>query len=73
MIDEAAKLAADVIAPLNHTSDMQSASYVETDSSVQTPQGFAEAYRAMAAGGWTSIEADEAFGGQNMPMACLRL
>ena len=69
VIDEAAKLAADVIAPLNHTSDMQSASYVETDSSVQTPQGFAEAYRAMAAGGWTSIEAEEAFGGQNMPMA----
>ena len=36
---------------------------------MKTPHGFADAYRAMAAGGWTSIEADEAFGGQNMPMA----
>ena len=69
VIDEAAKLAADIIAPLNHTSDQQSATYVEADSSVKTPHGFADAYRAMAAGGWTSIEADEAFGGQNMPMA----
>ena len=69
VIDEAAKLAADVIAPLNHAADLQSASYVEADSTVATPDGFAEAYRAMADGGWTSIEADEAFGGQNMPMA----
>ena len=69
VIDEAAKLAADIIAPLNHTSDQQSATYIEADSSVKTPHGFADAYRAMAAGGWTSIEADEAFGGQNMPMA----
>ena len=69
VIDEAAKLAADIIAPLNHSSDLQSASYIDEDSSVKTPHGFAEAYRAMAAGGWTSIEADEAFGGQNMPMA----
>ena len=69
VIDEAAKLAADVIAPLSHAADLQSASYVEADSTVATPDGFAEAYRAMADGGWTSIEADEAFGGQNMPMA----
>ncbi len=68
VIDEAAKLAADVIAPLNHASDLQSASYSEADSSVTTPAGFADAYRAMGEGGWTSIEADEAFGGQNMPM-----
>jgi len=68
VIDQAAKLAADVIAPLNHASDLQSASYSEADSSVTTPAGFADAYRAMGEGGWTSIEADEAFGGQNMPM-----
>ena len=43
VIDEAAKLAADIIAPLNHTSDQQSATYVEADSSVKTPHGFADA------------------------------
>ena len=69
VIDEAAKLAADVIAPLNHDSDLKGAIYSDTDSSVKTPDGFAEAYRAMAEGGWTSMEAEEAFGGQNMPMA----
>ena len=69
VIDEAAKLAADVIAPLNHASDQQSAAYSEADSTVTTPDGFADAYRAMAAGGWTSIEAEDAYGGQNMPMA----
>ncbi|MEC7208076.1 MAG: acyl-CoA dehydrogenase family protein, partial [Pseudomonadota bacterium] len=69
VIDEAARLAADVIAPLNHSADVQSATYSETDSTVTTPDGFADAYRAMASGGWTSIEAEEAFGGQNMPMA----
>ena len=69
VIDEAAKLAADVIAPLNHASDLKGAAYSDIDSSVQTPDGFADAYRAMAEGGWTSMEAEEAFGGQNMPMA----
>ena len=69
VIDEAAKLASDVIAPLNHASDLKGAAYSDTDSSVQTPNGFADAYRAMAEGGWTSMEAEEAFGGQNMPMA----
>ena len=69
VIDEAAKLAADVIAPLNHNSDLEGAAYSDKDSSVKTPDGFADAYRAMAEGGWTSMEAEEVFGGQNMPMA----
>ena len=43
VIDEAAKLASDVIAPLNHASDLKGAAYSDTDSSVQTPNGFADA------------------------------
>jgi alkylation response protein AidB-like acyl-CoA dehydrogenase len=62
-----AVLAADVVAPLNHSGDMAGA-IRHDDGSVTTPSGFAEAFAAMAAGGWTAMEASEDFGGQNLPM-----
>ena len=68
VIDEAAKLASDVIAPLNHASDLKGAAYSDTDSSVQ-PQMVLQMLTAPWQRGWTSMEAEEAFGGQNMPMA----
>ena len=67
IIEEAGKLAAEQIAPLNHDADMQSAVRLETGE-VRTPDGFADAYKAMAEGGWTAMEASEAYGGQQMPM-----
>ena len=67
VLSEAGKLAADVIAPLNHSGDQAGATRND-DSSVTTPNGFANAYAAMAEGGWTSMEAREEFGGQNLPM-----
>ena len=67
VLTEAGKLAADVIAPTNHQGDMSSSRRLE-DGSVQTPDGFADAYRAMGEGGWTAMDAQEAYGGQEMPM-----
>ena len=67
VLSEAGKLAADVIAPLNHSGDQAGATRHD-DSSVTTPNGFANAYAALAEGGWTSMEAREEFGGQNLPM-----
>ena len=67
VLTEAGKLAADVIAPTNHTGDQSSSTCFE-DGRVETPKGFAEAYQAMAGGGWTAMDAKEEFGGQNMPM-----
>ena len=67
VLSEAGKLAADVIAPLNHSGDQAGATRND-DSSVTTPNGFANAYAALAEGGWTSMEAREEFGGQNLPM-----
>ena len=67
VLSEAGKLAADVIAPLNHSGD-QAGAKRNDDSSVTTPNGFANAYAALAEGGWTSMEAREEFGGQNLPM-----
>ena len=45
IIEEAGKLAAEQIAPLNHDADMQSAVRLETGE-VRTPDGFADAYKA---------------------------
>ena len=67
VLTEAGKLAADVLAPINHSGDMQSSVH-HSDGRVETPKGFAEAYRAFGEGGWTAMEAHEDFGGQNMPM-----
>ena len=67
VLNEAGKLAADVIAPLNQIGD-QTGAKRQDDSGVTTPNGFADAYAAMADGGWTSMEAREEFGGQNLPM-----
>ena len=68
VLEEAGKLAADVIAPLNHSADHQGCTRNEAGE-VTTPDGFASAYKAMAEGGWTAIEAEEEYGGQHMPMA----
>jgi alkylation response protein AidB-like acyl-CoA dehydrogenase len=67
VLTEAGKLAEDVIAPTNHPGDNTGAVHND-DGSVTTPEGFAEAYKAMVEGGWTAMEAEEDYGGQNMPM-----
>ena len=67
VLTEAGKLAEDVIAPTNHPGDRAGSQHHE-DGRVTTPDGFADAYKAMAEGGWTAMEAQEEFGGQNMPM-----
>ena len=67
VLEEAGKLAGDVIAPLNHSGDIAGAKR-QDDGKVITPDGFCEAYAAMGQGGWTAMEAGEDFGGQNLPM-----
>lgn len=67
VLEEAGKLAENVIAPLNHNADMTGAKRLQ-NGQVETPDGFSEAYAAMGNGGWTAMEASEDFGGQNLPM-----
>ena len=69
ILTEAGKLAGDVIAPLNHEADKAGGAVRLDDGTVQTPAGFVDAFAQFAEGGWTSIEADEAFGGQDIPLA----
>ncbi|WP_108449071.1 acyl-CoA dehydrogenase [Halomonas sp. BN3-1] len=66
VLEEAAKLASDVWAPLNASGDRQGCSRLE-DGSVTLPDGFAEAYQAYAEGGWNGIGVSEERGGQGLP------
>jgi len=67
VLEEAGRLAGDVLAPLNHSGDISGAKRLE-DGQVITPDGFRDAYAAMGRGGWTAMEAAADFGGQNLPM-----
>ena len=67
VLEAAGELASGVLAPLNRVGDREG-SRLE-NGKVITPPGFAEAYRAFAQGGWNSLAADPAFGGQGLPKA----
>src|SRR5690554_2874620 len=66
VLEEAAKLAGEVWAPLNASGDRQGC-VRRDDGGVTLPDGFAEAYRAYAEGGWNGIGVPEALGGQGLP------
>ncbi len=66
VLGEAARLAAEVIAPLNRGGDKQGARL--ENGVVRSAQGFADAYRAFAEGGWAGVTAEPQHGGQGLPM-----
>ncbi len=63
---EAGKLCEDKLAPLQRTGDLHPARL--ENGKVRTTPGFAEAYAAIAEGGWVSIAASPDFGGMGLPM-----
>ena len=67
VLGEAGKLAGDVLAPINHSGDIEG-SVRRDDGSVQVPKGFAEAWRAMAEGGWIGLSGSQDYGGQGLPL-----
>lgn len=66
ILDEANKLARDVLSPINRGGDAEG-SRLE-NGVVITPPGFKEAYKAYADGGWNSLQFDQEIGGQGLPM-----
>ncbi|MEO8559961.1 MAG: acyl-CoA dehydrogenase, partial [Rhodospirillales bacterium] len=64
-LEEAAKFAGGVLAPLNATGDKQGVKL--ENGVVRTPDGFADAYKQLSDAGWTTLPFDPAFGGQGMP------
>ena len=65
ILEEAAKFAAGVLDPINHTGDREGSAW--KDGSVTTPKGFREAYRQYVEGGWGALPCDPARGGQGLP------
>ena len=65
ILAEAARLSEDVLAPLQRVGDQNGARL--ENGVVRTPPGFAEAYRAIAEGGWIAISADPEHGGMGLP------
>ena len=66
VIDEAARFAQDVLAPINRVGDSSGASF--HDGVVQMPAGFRHAYQQYIEGGWTQLAAPPEFGGQGAPL-----
>ncbi|MGI9391646.1 MAG: acyl-CoA dehydrogenase [Boseongicola sp.] len=67
VLAEAAKLCDDVMAPLNRGSDLNPARL--ENGVVRTSPGFAEAYSAIAEGGWVGLSASPEYGGMGLPIA----
>jgi 3-(methylsulfanyl)propanoyl-CoA dehydrogenase len=66
ILEEAAKFAAERLAPLNRVGDQYGADF--KDGVVTTPPGFREAYRDWAAAGWNALTGPAEFGGQHLPI-----
>ncbi len=65
ILDEAGKIARDVLLPLNEVGDREGC--VLENGVVRTPTGFKEAFDALREGGWPSMDCDPEYGGQGMP------
>ncbi|WCP15329.1 3-methylmercaptopropionyl-CoA dehydrogenase [Sphingobium sp. AntQ-1] len=65
VLEEAGRMCADRLHPLNRHGDEEGSRLV--DGSVITPAGFADAWRDFVAAGWASMSADPAHGGQGLP------
>ena len=65
VLEEAGKLASEVLSPLNTVGDTEGC--VLENGVVRTPKGFKEAFDQMRDGGWTALDADPDYGGQGLP------
>ncbi len=65
VVEEAAKFAADRLAPLNAIGDRTGSKLA--NGAVTTPPGWRETYTDWASAGWASLAANPDFGGQGLP------
>jgi hypothetical protein len=65
ILEEAGKITANSIAPLNRSGDEEGCRW--DAGAVSTPAGYREAYQLYAEGGWVGVGGDPAFGGMGMP------
>jgi alkylation response protein AidB-like acyl-CoA dehydrogenase len=65
IVDEGARFAESVIAPLNRIGDEEGCHW--TEAGVTTPAGYKEAYQQYVENGWPALSADVEHGGQGLP------
>ena len=65
IIDGLAEITAGEVVPMGPVGDRERAQW--TPTGVRMPEGYKAVYRALTQGGWTSLAAPEAFGGQALP------
>jgi len=65
VLDEAAKFASGVFAPLNTEGDLNGAKC--ENNAVQETKGFAEAYQQFVESGWVALPCTQEYGGMGMP------
>ena len=66
VFEEAGKLAKEVICPSNKDGDEQGCKL--ENGVVRTPDSFKLAFEKLREGGWLSLDIEEEFGGQNLPL-----
>jgi acyl-CoA dehydrogenase len=66
VLSEAGKLAETVLAPVNKSGDKNPARL--ENGVVRTSPGFAEAYGALASGGWVAVSSSQDYGGMGLPI-----
>ncbi len=65
VLAEAGKVARGVMAPLYQASDAEGAHWL--NGTVSAPDGFKDAFRALAQGGWFGVAGNPDYGGQGLP------
>jgi len=65
VLQEAGKVASEVLAPINASGDAEGCRL--ENGQISTPKGFKEAFEVMKEGGWPGLDCDPQYGGQNMP------
>ena len=65
ILEEASRLAREVLSPLNRKGDLEGTHL--TDGDVKTPEGWKEAYKSFCDGGWGSLSMSPEYGGQGLP------
>jgi alkylation response protein AidB-like acyl-CoA dehydrogenase len=67
-LGETAKLAEDVLFPLNASGDREGCHHNHNEKTVTTPKGFKEAYQQFCAAGLPGFSCDPKYGGLGMPI-----
>jgi len=66
IVGEAGRFASQIVAPINQAGDEHGCTR-HADGSVTTPPGFKQAFAQYRDGGWTTLTAPVAYGGQGLP------